>query len=41
MKELEKPLQKLAEAGLKINSEKSFFEKTETKYRRFWVKKMG
>ena len=30
-------LQRLAEAGLKINAEKSFFRRTETEYISFWV----
>ena len=37
MKALEKVLQKLAEAGLKVKTEILFFRRTETKYLRLWV----
>ena len=41
LKALEKFLQKLAEAGLKVNAENSFFGRTETEYLSFWVSNNG
>ena len=37
LKALYRVLQRLAEAGLKVNAEKSFFVRTETEYIGFWV----
>ena len=37
LKALYSVLQRLAEAGLKLNAEKSFFGRTETEYLGFWV----
>ena len=39
MKALENVLQRLAEVGLKVNTEKSLFGWTETEYLWFWVSK--
>ena len=39
--ELEAVLQKLAEAGLKVNAEKSFFGQSECEYLGFWVTRTG
>ena len=41
LKDLENVLQKLVEAGLKVNAEKSFFGCTETEYIGFWVFRYG
>ena len=41
MKESEQFLQKLAEAGLKVNVEKSFFRQTESGYIGIWVSNQG
>ena len=41
MKALKTVLQKLVESGLKVNAEKSFFRRTETKYLIFWISKNG
>ena len=38
---LERVLQRLAEAGLKVNADKSFFRRTEIEYLGFWVSKQG
>ena len=38
---LEKVLQRLAEAGLKVNADKSFFGRSETEYLGFWVSRNG
>ena len=38
---LERVLQRLAEAGLKVNADKSFFGRTEIEYLEFWVSKEG
>ena len=38
---LEKFLQRLVEAELKVKAEKSFFGQTETKYLGFWVSNNG
>ena len=38
---LERVLQRLAEAGLKVNADKSFFGRTEIEYLDFWVFKEG
>ena len=38
---LEKALQRLAEAGLKVNADKSFFGRTKIEYLGFWVSKQG
>ena len=38
---LERVLQRLAEAGLKVNADKSFFCRTEIEYLGFWVSKQG
>ena len=38
---LEKVLQRLAEAGLKVNGKKSFFGRTEIEYLGFWVSKQS
>ena len=38
---LERVLQRLAEAGLKVNADKSFFGRTEIEYLGFWVSKKG
>ena len=37
IKALDRELQRLAEAGLKLNTEKSFFGQTETEYLGLWV----
>ena len=37
LKELDKALQRLVEAGLKVNTEKLFLVRTETEYIGFWV----
>ena len=41
LKDLDKVLQRLAEAGLKVNTEKSFFRRIETEYIGFWVSNNG
>ena len=41
MKESEQFLQKLAEVGLKVNVEKSFFRQTESGYIGIWVSNQG
>ena len=41
IKALGEILQKLSEAGLKLNAEKSFFRQTKTKYLRFWLSNYG
>ena len=41
LKALEKVLQKLAEAGLKLNTDIPFFGKTKTEYLGFWVSNQG
>ena len=41
LKALDKFLQILAEAWLKVNAEKSFFRKTKTEYLGLWVGKNG
>ena len=38
---LDSTLQKLGEAGLKVNCEKSFFGRTETEYLGFWITQKG
>ena len=38
---LERGLQKLAEAGLKVNADKSFFGRTKIEYLGFWVSNQG
>ena len=41
LKDLYKFLQRLAESGLKVNSEKYFFGQTETEYIGCWVSNNG
>ena len=41
LKKLEKVLQKITEAGLKVNEKKRFFGWTETEYLGFWVSNQG
>ena len=41
LKSLDKVIQKLMEAGLKVNTENSFFGRTETEYLGLWVSKNG
>ena len=41
LKSLDRVLQRLAEAGLKFNAEKSFLGQTETGYLDFWVRNNG
>ena len=41
LEHLEKTLQRLAEAGLKVNANKSFFGREETEYLGYWVSKNG
>ena len=37
LKSLERVINRLAEAELKLNTEKTFFRRTETEYLGFWV----
>ena len=41
LKSLDRVLQRLVEAGLKVNPEKSFFGRTETEYLGFWISNNG
>jgi hypothetical protein len=41
IEKLDRTLSKLAEAGLKVNCEKSFFGRTETEYLGFWITRHG
>ena len=41
LKTLYRILQRLMEAGLKVNAEKSFLVRTETEYLSFWVSNNG
>ena len=41
LKALYKVLQRLAEAGLKVNAGKYFFGQTETEYLGFWLSNIG
>ena len=41
LKSLERVIQRLAEAVLKVNTEKSFFGRTETEYLDLWVSNNG
>ena len=41
LEKLDKVLQRLGEAGLQVNAEKSFFGKTETEYLGFWITRDG
>ena len=40
-KALDRVLQRFAEAGLKLNTEKSFFGRAETEYLGFWLSNYG
>ena len=41
LEKLDKVLQRLGEAGLQVNADKSFFGKTETEYLGFWITREG
>ena len=41
LEKLDKVLQRLGEAGLQVNAEKSFFGKAETEYLGFWITREG
>ena len=41
LEKLDAVLQRLGEAGLQVNAEKSFFGKAETEYLGFWITRNG
>ena len=41
MKALDRVLQRITEVGFKVNTDKFFFEQTETGYLGFWVRTNG
>ena len=41
LKDLDRVLQRLTESGLKLNTEKSFFGRTETEHLGFWIRNNG